>query len=67
MLNSLSKKRSCSDDSEETFSDCGEGLKDTSLEASEIAGKGGMKKKNAKKSKCGEAGAAKTVVSDAAS
>ncbi|KAJ0500994.1 hypothetical protein HanRHA438_Chr11g0495811 [Helianthus annuus] len=49
VLKSLSKKRPCSGDSEETCSEGGEGSKGSCLEASEAAGAGGRKKKKAKK------------------
>ncbi|KAJ0573227.1 hypothetical protein HanHA89_Chr06g0224441 [Helianthus annuus] len=63
VLGSLSKKRSCSGDSEDTFSDAGEGSKDPSLEASGTAvEEGKKKKKKAKKAKGDEAGASKPVL-----
>ncbi|KAF5775605.1 hypothetical protein HanXRQr2_Chr13g0613951 [Helianthus annuus] len=66
VLGSLSKKRSCSGDSEETLSCADEGSKDPSLEASGTAvEEGKKKKKKAKKAKGDEAGASKSVVSDA--
>ena len=49
VLKSLSKKRPCSGDSEETCSEGGEGSKGSSLEASEAAGAAGRKKRKAKK------------------
>ena len=49
VLKSLSKKRPCSGDSEETCSEGGEGSKGSSLEASEAAGATGRKKRKAKK------------------
>ncbi|KAF5818539.1 hypothetical protein HanXRQr2_Chr02g0066491 [Helianthus annuus] len=58
VLESLSKKRSCSGDSEETMSAGDESSKEGSLEASEAAGEG-QKKKKAKKSKDDGAGASK--------
>ncbi|MFS7951251.1 hypothetical protein Hanom_Chr07g00592811 [Helianthus anomalus] len=69
VLKSLLKKCSCSGDSEWTFSEVGEGLKDASLEASEAAGGSGRKKKKAKKSKASDANvkeveATKPTVSD---
>ncbi|MFS7989577.1 hypothetical protein Hanom_Chr11g01048571 [Helianthus anomalus] len=48
VLKSMSKKRSHSGDSEETFS---EGSREASLEASEVAVNGGKKSKKAKKAK----------------
>ncbi|MFS7958134.1 hypothetical protein Hanom_Chr07g00674571 [Helianthus anomalus] len=45
VLGSLSKKRFCSGDSEDTFSGAGDGLKDPSLEASGTAIEEGKKKK----------------------
>ncbi|MFS7965231.1 hypothetical protein Hanom_Chr09g00759731 [Helianthus anomalus] len=57
MLESLSKKRSCSGDSEETMS-AGEASKEGSLEASEAASEG-RKKKKAKKAKDDGAGSSK--------
>ncbi|MFS7964296.1 hypothetical protein Hanom_Chr08g00748501 [Helianthus anomalus] len=66
VLGSLSKKRSCSGDSEDTFSGAGEGSKDPSLEASGTAvEEGKRKKKKTKKTKGDEAGASKSVLSDA--
>ncbi|KAJ0520631.1 hypothetical protein HanIR_Chr10g0461521 [Helianthus annuus] len=63
VLGSLSKKRSCSGDSEDTFSGAGEGSKDPSLEASGTAvEEGKKKKKKAKKAKGDEAGASKPVL-----
>ncbi|KAJ0765736.1 hypothetical protein HanPI659440_Chr08g0306931 [Helianthus annuus] len=58
VLESLSKKRSCSGSSEETMSAGDEASKEGSLEASEAASEG-QKKKNAKKSKDDGAGASK--------
>ncbi|KAJ0615421.1 hypothetical protein HanIR_Chr02g0073901 [Helianthus annuus] len=58
VMESLSKKRSCSGDSEETMSAGDEASKEGSLEASEAAGEG-RKKKKAKKSKDDGAGASK--------
>ncbi|KAJ0727669.1 hypothetical protein HanLR1_Chr07g0232401 [Helianthus annuus] len=58
VLESLSKKRSCSGDSEETMSAGDEALKEGSLEASEAASEG-RKKKKAKKSKDDGVGASK--------
>ncbi|MFS7907594.1 hypothetical protein Hanom_Chr01g00073171 [Helianthus anomalus] len=50
VLSSLSKKRSHSGDSEDTFSNIGEGSLEASIEGSEVAGDGGgRKKKKAKK------------------
>ncbi|MFS7994428.1 hypothetical protein Hanom_Chr12g01105971 [Helianthus anomalus] len=66
VFGSLSKKRSCSGDSEDTFSSAGEGLKDPSLEASGTAvEEGKKKKKKTKKTNGDEADASKFVVSDA--
>ncbi|KAM0046942.1 hypothetical protein Hdeb2414_s0009g00322561 [Helianthus debilis subsp. tardiflorus] len=65
VLGSLSKKRSCSGDSEDTLSCAGEGSKDPSLEASGTAieeGKKKKKKKKAKKAKGDETGASKSVL-----
>ncbi|KAF5796524.1 hypothetical protein HanXRQr2_Chr08g0352541 [Helianthus annuus] len=58
VLESLSKKRSCSGSSEETMSAGDEASKEGSLEASEAASEG-QKMKNAKKSKDDGAGASK--------
>ncbi|MFS7996885.1 hypothetical protein Hanom_Chr12g01135161 [Helianthus anomalus] len=58
VLESLSKKCSCSGDSEETMSAGGEALKERSLEASEAASEG-RKKKKAKKAKDDGAGVSK--------
>ncbi|KAJ0525525.1 hypothetical protein HanRHA438_Chr09g0393001 [Helianthus annuus] len=56
VLGSLSKKRSCSGDSEDTFSGAGEGSKDPSFEAFGTAvEESKKKKKKAKKSKGDEA------------
>ncbi|KAJ0556820.1 hypothetical protein HanIR_Chr07g0318171 [Helianthus annuus] len=65
VLGSLSKKRSCSGDSEDTFSGDGEGSKDPSLEASGTAEEGKKKNKKTKKTKGDEADASRSVVSDA--
>ncbi|KAM0058366.1 hypothetical protein Hdeb2414_s0005g00169421 [Helianthus debilis subsp. tardiflorus] len=63
VLGSLSKKRSCSGDSEETLSCADEGSKDPSLEALGTAvEEGKKKKKKAKKAKGDEFGASKSVV-----
>ncbi|MFS7903552.1 hypothetical protein Hanom_Chr01g00025381 [Helianthus anomalus] len=61
VLESLSRKHSCSGDSEETMSAGGEASKEGSLESSEAAGEG-RKKKNAKKSKGDEAGCQSLLV-----
>ncbi|KAJ0462628.1 hypothetical protein HanRHA438_Chr16g0788471 [Helianthus annuus] len=58
VLESLSKKRSCSGDSEETMSAGCEASKEGSLEASEAIGEG-RKKKKTKKSKGDEVGVSK--------
>ncbi|KAM0055697.1 hypothetical protein Hdeb2414_s0006g00209211 [Helianthus debilis subsp. tardiflorus] len=64
VLGSLSKKRSCSGDSEDTLSCADEGSKDPSLEAFGTAVEEGKKKeKKAKKAKGDEAGASKFVLS----
>ncbi|MFS7963557.1 hypothetical protein Hanom_Chr08g00739711 [Helianthus anomalus] len=59
----VSKNRSHSGDSEETFSDIAEGSLEVSLEGTKVAGDDGGKKvkkvKKAKKAKAGEAGAPK--------
>ncbi|KAJ0521287.1 hypothetical protein HanIR_Chr10g0469161 [Helianthus annuus] len=67
VLGSLSKKHSCSGDSEDTLSCADEGSKDPSLEASGTAVEEGKKKKKkkAKKAKGDEVGASKSVVRDA--
>ncbi|MFS7967008.1 hypothetical protein Hanom_Chr09g00780691 [Helianthus anomalus] len=54
VLDSLSKKRSCSGDSEETFSEDADVSKKASLEGSGVAGDGGPKAKKAKKAKKGK-------------
>ncbi|KAJ0700957.1 hypothetical protein HanOQP8_Chr10g0373911 [Helianthus annuus] len=62
VLDSLSKKRSRSGDSEETFSEDADVSKEESLEGSAVAGDGGPKAKIAKKAKKGKsdgAGASK--------
>ncbi|KAJ0597058.1 hypothetical protein HanOQP8_Chr04g0149641 [Helianthus annuus] len=63
VVGSLSKKRSCSGDSEETLSCTDEGSKDPSLKALGMAVEEGKKKKKkkAKKAKGDEAGASKSV------
>ncbi|MFS7947256.1 hypothetical protein Hanom_Chr06g00546061 [Helianthus anomalus] len=58
VLESLSKKRSCLGDSEETMPAGGEALKEGSLEASEAASEG-RKKKKAKKVKDDRVGVSK--------
>ncbi|MFS7923118.1 hypothetical protein Hanom_Chr03g00256971 [Helianthus anomalus] len=69
-LKSLSKKRSCSGDSEETCSEGGKGSKGSSLEASETTGVIGRKKRKAKNSQddgvSNKDDAAKSIISDAA-
>ncbi|KAJ0454660.1 hypothetical protein HanIR_Chr15g0742641 [Helianthus annuus] len=70
VLKSLSRKRPCSGDSEETCSEVGEGSKGSSLEASEAVGAAGRKKRKAKKTQ-DDGGSkkddvAKPTVSDAA-
>ncbi|KAJ0952362.1 hypothetical protein HanPSC8_Chr02g0071361 [Helianthus annuus] len=54
VLESLSKKRFRSGDSEETFSDDADGSKEASLEGSAVASDGGQKAKKAKKAKKGK-------------
>ncbi|KAJ0433774.1 hypothetical protein HanPSC8_Chr17g0773081 [Helianthus annuus] len=54
VLDSLSKKRSRSGDSEETFSEDADVSKDASLEDSAVGGDGGPKAKKAKKAKKGK-------------
>ncbi|KAF5804749.1 hypothetical protein HanXRQr2_Chr05g0200771 [Helianthus annuus] len=54
VLDSLSKKRSRSGDSEETFSEDADVSKEASLEGSAVAGDGGPKAKKAKKAKKGK-------------
>ncbi|MFS7935231.1 hypothetical protein Hanom_Chr05g00401041 [Helianthus anomalus] len=54
VLDSLSKKRSRSGDSEETFSEDADFSKESSLEGSAVAGDGGPKAKKAKKAKKGK-------------
>ncbi|KAJ0502817.1 hypothetical protein HanHA300_Chr11g0417231 [Helianthus annuus] len=70
VLKSLSKKRPCFEDSEETCFEGGEGSKGSSLEACEATGAAGRKKRKAKKTKYVErlknAEAAKSTISDAA-
>ncbi|MFS7985042.1 hypothetical protein Hanom_Chr11g00993691 [Helianthus anomalus] len=70
VLKSLSKKRPCFGDSEETCSEGGEGSKGSSLEASEATGRAGRKKRKAKKTQDDEClkkdEAAKSTISDAA-
>ncbi|MFS7912259.1 hypothetical protein Hanom_Chr02g00127941 [Helianthus anomalus] len=65
VLKSLSKKRSHSGDSEETFSNIAEGSLEVSLEGFEVAGDDGGKKvektKKDKKANIGEAGASKSI------
>ncbi|KAJ0693526.1 hypothetical protein HanPI659440_Chr15g0598111 [Helianthus annuus] len=72
VLKSLSKKRPCSGDNEETCSEGGEGSEGSSLEASEAAGAGGRKKKKKKAKRpqddanTKKVEAAKSTISDAA-
>ncbi|KAF5805461.1 hypothetical protein HanXRQr2_Chr05g0209631 [Helianthus annuus] len=54
VLDSLSKKRSHSGDSEETFSEDADVSKEESLEGSAVGGDGGPKAKKAKKAKKGK-------------
>ncbi|KAJ0764751.1 hypothetical protein HanPI659440_Chr08g0295681 [Helianthus annuus] len=54
VLDSLSKKRSRSGDSEETFSEDADVSKEASLEGSAVGGDGGPKAKKAKKDKKGK-------------
>ncbi|MFS7967316.1 hypothetical protein Hanom_Chr09g00784341 [Helianthus anomalus] len=54
VLDSMSKKRSHSGDSEETFSEDADVSKEASLEGSAVAGDGGQKPKKAKKAKKGK-------------